>query len=344
MRHVRLEDFHLPRQELTMIHRRHWMAAWLAAGLLGPHWGGAQTHSGPPISFIVPQPAGNPTDVLARRLQGAAQRELGQPLIMDNLPGAGGSLGVNKMLATPVGTSVLMIASQTESILTPLSVKAARYSSDKLRPVLLITRGPYVLLARADLPVRHVSELIQLARQRAASPLAFGHIGNGSMIHLLGERLARKAGFALTQVPYKGVPPVLQDLIGGQIDITFVPQSAVRDLASTGKVKVLGTTSASASDRLPQALPLSKVDASLADFVYGTWGAVFVPRSMPEAEVQRLHKALTAACHEPQFQAQTAASGSDPAPPMSLQELERFFDEETRLYHTMAREIGIQPE
>ena len=327
-----------------MIHRRHWMASWLAAGLTGPCWVGAQTLSGPPISFIVPQPAGNPTDVLARRLQVGAQRELGQPLIMDNLPGAGGSLGVNKMLATPVGTSVLMIASQTESILTPLSVKAARYSSDKLRPVLLITRGPYVLLARADLPVRNVSELIQLARQRTARPLAFGHIGNGSMIHLLGERLARKAGFAVTQVPYKGVPPVLQDLIGGQIDITFVPQSAVRDLASTGKVKVLGTTSASASDRLPQAFPLSKLDASLADFVHGTWGAVFVPRFMPEAEVQRLHKALTAACHEPQFQAQTAASGSDPAPPMSLLDLERFFDDETRLYHAMARDIGIQPE
>ena len=109
-----------------MIHRRHWMASWLAAGLTGPCWVGAQTLSGPPISFIVPQPAGNPTDVLARRLQVGAQRELGQPLIMDNLPGAGGSLGVNKMLATPVGTSVLMIASQTESILTPLSVKAAR--------------------------------------------------------------------------------------------------------------------------------------------------------------------------------------------------------------------------
>jgi tripartite-type tricarboxylate transporter receptor subunit TctC len=331
-------------QEFGMSSRRQFMASLAAPGLLGADWVRAQTLSGPPISFIVPQPAGNPTDVLARRLQVAAQRELGQPLIMENLPGAGGSLGVNKMLSAPSGTTVLMIASQTESILTPLSVKAARYTSDKLRPVLLITRGPYVLLGRSDLPARHLGELIQLARQRASRPLAYGHIGNGSMIHLLGERLARKAGFALTQVPYKGVPPVLQDLIGGQIDITFVPQSAVRDLASTGKVKVFGTTGATASDRLPEAVPLSKLDPGLSDFVHGTWGAVFVSRSLPEEEVRRLHKALTAACHEPQFQAQTAASGSDPAPPMSLQELERFMDDETRLYHAMARDIGIQPE
>jgi tripartite-type tricarboxylate transporter receptor subunit TctC len=225
-----------------------------------------------------------------------------------------------------------------------LSVKAAHYTSDKLRPVLLITRGPYILLARPDLPVRHLSDLVKLARQNATRPLTYGHIGNGSMIHLLGERLARKAGFSLTQVPYKGVPPVLQDLIGGQIDLTFVPQSAVRDLAATGKVKVLGTTAATASERLPDALPISKMDASLSDFVHGTWGAIFVPRSLPDEVVRRLHKALTVACHEPQFQAQTAASGSDPAPPMSLQELEQFFDEETRLYHSMAREIGIQPE
>ncbi|MFZ9261167.1 MAG: tripartite tricarboxylate transporter substrate binding protein [Limnohabitans sp.] len=327
-----------------MIHRRDCLTTLLAVGLSGSVRVSAQALAGPPISFIVPQPAGNPTDVLARRLQMVAQRELGQPLIMDNLPGAGGSLGVNKMLSAPTGTPILLIASQTESILTPLSVKAARYSSDKLRPVLLITRGPYVLLGRADLPARNLGELIQLARQRASRPLAYGHIGNGSMIHLLGERLARKAGFALTQVPYKGVPPVLQDLIGGQIDITFVPQSAVRDLASSGKVKVLGTTGSAASDRLPEALPLSKLDPSLSDFVHGTWGAVFVSRSLPDEEVRRLHKALTVACHEPQFQAQTAASGSEPAPPMTLQELERFFDDETRLYQAMAREIGIQPE
>ena len=327
-----------------MIHRRHVMTSLLATGLLGIDSLGAQTLSGPALSFVVPQPAGNPTDVLARRLQVVAQRELGQPLIMDNLPGAGGALGVNKMLSAPAGTTVLMIASQTESILTPLSVKAARYTSERLRPVLLITRGPYILLGRADLPARNLTELLALARQRASRPLAFGHIGNGSMIHLLGERLARKAGFALTQVPYKGVPPVLQDLIGGQIDLTFVPQSAVRDLASTGKVKVFGTTGASASERLPDAMPVSRQDAALSDFVHGTWGAVFVSRALPDDEVRRLHKALTTACHEPNFQAQTAASGSDPAPPMTLPELERFFDEETRLYQSMARDMGIHPE
>ena len=327
-----------------MNHRRHFLAFAAATGLLGTRQSIAQPFTGPPLSFLVPQPAGSPTDNLARRLQIATQRELGQALVVENLPGAGGSLGVNKMLAAPTGTPVLMIASQTESILTPLSVRSARYSSDNLRPVLLITRGPYVLVGRPDLPAQNFQELMALARERSSRPLSHGHIGHGSMIHLLGERLARKAGLSLIQVPYKGVPPVIQDLIGGQIDLAFVPQSSVRDLVSSGKLKAFGTTAASASERLATVPPISRQEAALSDFVHGTWAAVFVARSLPEAEVRRLNQALNVACHDAQFQAQTAASGSDPAPPMTLAELERFFDSEIRLYQSMAREMGLRPE
>ena len=323
------------------MYRRTLLAALGASAL--PAW--AQTPSaGANLSWLVPQPAGNPTDNLARRLLPGLQRELNQTVVIENLPGAGGALGVNKLMALSAGTPTLLIASQTESILTPLSVKAAKYQSDSLRPVLLITRGPYVLLARHDLPVRDGAEWMAWARQRKQTPLNFGHIGHGSMIHLLGESLSRQIQIPLTHVPYKGVPPVLQDLIGGQIDLTFVPQSSVRDLASTGKVKVLGTTATQATARLPEAKPISQMDPALSAFVHGTWGAVFVARTLPEAEVNRLHKALTAACHDPTFQAQTLATGSDPAPPMSLAELERFYQSEAQIYSAMAQQIGLKPE
>ncbi len=304
----------------------------------------AQALSGAPITLLVPQPAGNPTDALARRLQPSAQRELGQPLIVENMPGAGGALGVNKVLAQPPGTPALVISSQTEAILTPLSVRAARYGSESLRPILLVTRGPYVLVARPDLPARDFGELLALARQRSAQPLGYGHIGHGSMIHLLGERFARLTGVTLNHVPYKGVPPVMQDLVGGQIDLSFVPQSAARELAAAGRVKVYGTTAATVSPRMPEARPISAADPALADFVHGTWGAVFVSRLLPEDEVRRLHRALTIACHEPAFQAQTLATGSEPAPAMTLAELERFFEGEVKLYQAIAREVGVKPE
>ena len=324
--------------------RRRLLASTIALGLLPMGKSHAQSASGPPLSFIVPQPAGNPTDGHARRLQPGVQRELGQAVVVENLPGAGGSLGVNKLLAAPAGTPVLLIASQTESILTPLSVKGARYTSDNLRPVLLISRGPYVLVGRPDLPANNFNELLALARSRGAKPLSHGHIGNGSMIHLLGERLARKAGIPLTQVPYKGVPPVIQDLIGSQIDVAFVPQSSARDLIVNGRLKVYGTTGAVISDKLPTALPFSKANAALADFVHGTWSAVFVARTLREEDATRLNKVLTTVWQEAPFQAAIAATGSDPAPVMSLQELDRFFEGETRLYQSMAKEIGIQAE
>jgi tripartite-type tricarboxylate transporter receptor subunit TctC len=145
-------------------------------------------------------------------------------------------------------------------------------------------------------------------------------------------------------VPYKGVPPVMQDLVGGQIDLSFVPQSAARELLAAGRVKVYGTTAATASARMPEARPISAADPALADFVHGTWGAVFVSRQLPEDEVRRLHRALTVACHEPAFQAQTLATGSEPAPVMTLAELERFYEGEVKLYQAIAREVGIRPE
>ncbi|MBK8766664.1 MAG: tripartite tricarboxylate transporter substrate binding protein [Burkholderiaceae bacterium] len=324
--------------------RRRLLASTIALGLLHAGELRAQSPSGPPLSFIVPQPAGNPTDGHARRLQPGVQRELGQAVLVENMPGAGGSLGVNKLLAAPAGTPMLLIASQTESILTPLSVKGARYTSENLRPVLLINRGPYVLVGRPDLPASNFGELLALARSRSGKPLSHGHIGNGSMIHLLGERLARKAGIPLTQVPYKGVPPVIQDLIGSQIDVAFVPQSSARDLIVNGRLKVFGTTSAVISDKLPAALPISKANAGLADFVHGTWSAVFVARTLREEDATRLNKVLTTVCQEAPFQAAIAATGSDPAPVMTLAELDRFFEGETRLYQSMAKEIGIQAE
>ena len=323
--------------------RREFVKTVGSLGLLGCGQAIAQTLSGPALSFLVPQPAGNPTDAIARRLQASTQRELAQPLVVENIPGAGGSLGVNRMLASQ-GAPVLLIASQTESILTPLSVRAARYSPESLRPVLLVTRGPYVLVGRVGLAANSFGDLIESARSISAKPLSHGHIGNGSMIHLLGERLSQKAGISLNQVPYKGVPPVIQDIVGGQIDLAFVPQSSVRDLAASGKLKVFASTSATASEKMPKVPPISKFNVALSDFVYGTWAAVFVRRSLREDEALRLHKALTIACHEPQFQSQTVASGGDPSPPMTLAELEQFFSTETRLYQSMAREIGIQPE
>jgi tripartite-type tricarboxylate transporter receptor subunit TctC len=165
------------------------------------------------------------------------------------------------------------------------------------------------------------------------------------MIQLLGMQLARKLGASLNQISYKGVPPVIQDLMGGHIDLSFLPAGGTTaTLIDSGKVRVFGTTGARASSRLPHVLPLSRQDPALADFVYGTWAAVFVARALPEATVQRLHQALSNALKDPDLPAYVRSVGSEMAEPMTLEQITHFYQDETRRYRELAREIGLKAE
>ncbi len=298
------------------------------------------------ISVVVPQPAGNPTDAIARKLLPMLQKELGQTIVVENLPGAGGSLGINKMLASAASNrTMLLIASQTEPILTPLALAGVRYKAEDLRPVALVSRGPYVLVGRSDLPATTLAEMTTLARQVDAKSLSLGHVGAGSMIHLMGEQWSRRVNAPITLIPYRGLPPIVQDLMGGQIDLSFLPLAASTvTLIESGKLRVFGTTTAEQVPRLPKVRPLSQLDTALGNFSFGTWAAVFVARSTPDVEVLRLHRALANSMADRDFQAYIVAGGTQPAEPMGLAHLEAFYLAETRLYQTMAHEIGIRPQ
>lgn len=314
-----------------------------AALALLPGLAGAQP--GTTISFIVPQPAGNPTDAQARKMQPAMQKALGATLIVENLPGAGGSLGVRRLLAAAPEATPLLIASQTEPILTPLAMLGTHYKPEDLRMIGLVGTAPYVLVGRPGLPAANLGELLALARQPAGKELTLGHIGYGSMIHLLGEQWARKSAVAITPVPYKGLPPMLQDLMGGQIDLSFLPLGGnIPTLIETGKVKAYGLTADAASPRLPRVPTLGQGDKRLADFVHSTWAAVFVARGLPDAPARRLHAAVATSLRDPEVVAYSQSNGVDVAEPMSLEQLEQFYAGQARLYQAMARELGLQPQ
>jgi tripartite-type tricarboxylate transporter receptor subunit TctC len=279
---------------------------------------------GGPLIFVVPQPAGNPTDGMARKMQ---------PVLKPSFP-------------APLRAPAVLLATQTEVILTPLSLKGVRYKPEELRPVALVTWTSYLLASRPDLPATTLAELTEYARQSSGSkPLSHGHIGTGSMIHLLSEQWARKAKVTLIQVPYKGVPPVLQDLMSGQIDLSFIPLAGnTLPLVNSGRVRVFGSTAAGISPQARYILPMSRQDKALDGFVYSTWALALVPRTTPEAEVQRLHRAFAVALKNPEMSAYLTASGTQVVEPMTLAQLENYYRNETRLYRDLAREIGITPE
>jgi tripartite-type tricarboxylate transporter receptor subunit TctC len=305
----------------------------------------AQAQSTGVIKIVVPQPAGNPTDGVARKLQPLLQKELGQTVIVDNAPGAGGAIGAQKALVQNQPNNLnLLIVSQTEPILTPMTIKQARYKPEDFQAVAVVARLPYILTARPTMQADSLAQLLETSKT-ASPPLSFGNIGPGSMIHLLGEQWARKNGVTLNQVPYKGVPPVVQDLIGGQIDLTFLPLGgATLQMIQAGKVKAIATSGATAPAQLPKLPSIAKSSDKMADFVYGTWIAIVTPAKTAPAVVERVNKAMVNAMKDADFQSYVTTSGMDLVSANSLPEVNKFYKDETKLYQDLARKIGVTAE
>ncbi|WP_159914746.1 tripartite tricarboxylate transporter substrate binding protein [Pantoea sp. 18069] len=297
-----------------------------------------------PLSIMVPQPAGNPTDGVARKIQPLLQAQLQRPVIVENQPGAGGSIGTQRLLNAPADGNMLLIASQTEPILTPFTLRHVKYSAKDMRAVALVARLPYILTGSTKLPARNLSELAAHTQAAGSQGLNFGHIGPGSMIHLLGEQWARQSGSGINHVVYRGVPPVVQDLMSGQIDLSFLPLGgATLQMIESGKVRAFATTGAQPSPALPQVPALAASDKKLADFVYGTWIAFLVPAKTPEATVARLNQAIVAAMQDDSFREYVSSTGMELVTANSLPDVAKFYDSETQLYEGLAKKIGVEP-
>ncbi|MEJ7685714.1 MAG: tripartite tricarboxylate transporter substrate binding protein [Variovorax sp.] len=294
------------------------------------------------LTIVVPQPPGNPTDGVARKLQALLASELKQTVVVENAPGAGGSIGTAKVLAAKADGNTILIASQTEPILTPFSLAHVKYKPEDLRMVALVARTSYILVARPDLPGGSLTQLAEEAKKPGAKPLSFGHIGPGSMIHLLGEQWSRQAGVSVLHVPYKGVPPLSQDVMAGQIDISFLPLGGtLPSLIDTGKVQALGTTAAVVNPRFGKVPAIQSQSPAMKDFVYGTWVALLAPRSTPADAIARLNQALAAAMKDSELQSYVASTGMESALPMTVPELDKFYQQETKTYQALSRSVGV---
>lgn len=314
-------------------------ASLLSLAATGAH---AQTDA-QPVSIVVPQPVGNPTDGVARKLQPLLQAALGRTIIVENQPGAGGSIGTQRVLNAPADGRMILIASQTEPILTPATMQHVKYRPEHLRAVAVVARLPYILTGGNALAAKDLGELTRLARDQGDKGLNFGHIGPGSMIHLLGEQWARQSEFKLNHVVYRGVPPVTQDLMGGQIDLSFLPLGgSTLDLIESGRIRAYATTAAAPSAKLPQVPPLSAASEQLRDFVYGTWIAFFVPAKTPDATVANLNRAIVDAMKDASFREYVMETGMELATQNTVADMRDFYEAETSLYQGLAQKVAVE--
>lgn len=329
---------------LPALGRRQFVCSTALSLCAGGAW--AQTASFPShlVTLVVPWPAGNPTDAMARQLTPLMAQDFGQTLIVENVAGAGGALGAQKVLNAPPDGHSLLLSTTTDLIMTPLALSAARYKSEDFRLVGYVGRTPYALTGRPDLPAADLRELLAAMRKPGAREFSYGSIGPGSLIHLAGARFARVAGASMLHVPYKGLPPMIQELMGGQIDLAFLPLAGnVPSLIEQGKLRFYGITAGSPNPLLPKLATLASQDKAFQGFDFDVWAALALPRKVPEATQARVHRAFYAALQNPALRQWLESTGSEIAPPMTLAELDAFYAEQIKIYTAMTKSIGLQP-
>jgi tripartite-type tricarboxylate transporter receptor subunit TctC len=271
--------------------------------------GFAQSYPSKPIKFIVPYPPGGPLDTVARLTGQKLSERLGQPVIVENKPGAGGNLGADFVAKSPAdGYTILMGAVATHAI-NPTLYKKIPYDAQKdFQPVTLLVSTPNVLVVNPSVKASNVKEFIALAKAEP-NKLNFGSGSNGSAGHLAGELFKSMAGVEMTHVPYKGGAPATTDLIAGQIQLMFDNLANVMPNIKSGKLRALAVTTEKRSAFAPD-LP-TIAESGLTGFDISTWFGIFVPAGTPKEIVTKLNEEFNRAIREPAMKEKLDAMGAE---------------------------------
>ena len=250
----------------------------------------AETYPSKPIRVVVPYPPGGTPDILIRELGPKLTAALGQQIIVENRPGAGGNIGSEVVAkAAPDGYTLVMGTTATHSINQALYKKLAYDPVKDFVAVALIATMPNVLVVNNDFPVKNVKELIALAKAKPGT-ITFGSGGNGTTHHLSGALFEKMTGVDMTHVPYKGAGQALPDLIGGQINIMFDNITSSMAYIKSGKLRVLAVTTPKRSAALPDVPTMQ--EAGVPGYEMSGWFGLLAPAKTPPEIVARLNKAI----------------------------------------------------
>lgn len=304
----------------------------------------AQSFPTKPINLMVPYPAGGLSDVIARKVNQALAQELKQPVIIENLGGAGGAIAAQKVLNAPADGYYIFQGSPNELILAPMAMKAVKYKAEDFRLIQQMALAPMAIVARKDFPAKNANEMVAYIQKMAkeGKPVNYASVGNGSFYHLIGEELSKKIGAEMLHVPYKGGGPISQDLLGGQIDLFITPYGAPHvAMEKEGKLRFIAVLS-SEPQRLIKHIPSVDENMLLKGFHYTIGSGYYVKKDTPEPIVQALHKALTKVMFDSEFVATMAAMGQDPSPALRLEDAGKAYADDIKLYQGIAKSINLQ--
>lgn len=268
----------------------------------------AQPYPNQPIRLIVPFAAGGPSDVLARAFSQKLGEDLGQPVIIDNKPGAGTNLAAEFVARSkPDGYTIFLMMVGTQAINETLYKKLSYNTIKDFAPITLVATSSLMLVANPTVPVKNTSELIAYAKANPGK-VNFGSSGTGTPLHLGGELFNVQAGTDITHVPYKGAQPALTDVLGGQIQTAVIGTPAALPFIKTGKLTAIGVTSLKRSPNAPEVPTIAE---TLSNFEVELVYALVGPASTPNAIIKRLNTLMSTILNNPENKAQLASRGFD---------------------------------
>lgn len=298
----------------------------------------SQTWPQKPVRFIVPFPAGGATDVPARMLGEKLSQIWGQPVIVENRPGAGGTVGAALAArAVPDGYTLFF---PSGSVMTASQYIYAKLSYDPEKdfvPVTNVVSGPQVLVVTASSPYKTVKDLIDAAKANPGK-FTFGHAGIGSQTHLAAEHFVHAAKLDAVNVPYKSDPQALADLVGGTITFCVTNLSSTLSFVNAGRVRALGVTATDAVPQLPDIPPIAK---TLRGFENSGWFGIVAPTGVSNKIIQKVYQDSRKVLEDPQMKSRLAALGLTPVA-NSPAEMGKAMKEERARWESVVKERGIQ--
>ncbi|WP_454731267.1 MULTISPECIES: Bug family tripartite tricarboxylate transporter substrate binding protein [Cupriavidus] len=291
-----------------------------------------------PIKWVVPYPPGGTTDMLARIVGTKLSERLGQPVVIENKPGAGGDVGTAYAAKQAADGYTIVMGNIGPIAVNPTLTPDANFSPTRdLAPVTLLAEVPNLLVVNPQLPVKSVKDLIQYAKQQP-NPLSYATPGNGTSLHLAGELFASTAGLRMVHVPYRGSGPGLNDTMAGHVPIMFDNMPSALNLVKSGKLRALAITSPVRSPLLPDVPTMT--EAGLSNYQITGWFGVLVPIATPKPIVTRLDAEIQAVLKMPEVRAKIGDLGAIISG-ASQDEFGRFIQQESAKWQKLIRTAHI---
>ena len=310
----------------------------LVAGIAGSLALPALAQSDKPVRFILPNAVGSGVDAIARAAQNALAKALGHPVIIDNQPGAGGIVGLQALARAPADGSTLGIVSNNV-VIFPSVLKSVPFDMPAdFTPISVVGYTPVVLVVNAKVPAKDAKEFIALLKSRNGD-MTYASGGNGTILHLAAAMFLDEAKVSARHIPYKGVGPMLTDLIGGQVDFATAALPSLQAHLKSGALRAIGIATAQRAAAAPE-IP-TFVEQGLPGYVVEAWFAVIAPKGLPPAEVQRVHAAVVTAFNDAEVKEAMAKQGNVINPGAADQAMP-FFRNERAKYAVLVKKAGVE--